>query len=284
MCQESGYKVESLTRVRIMNIELGGLKIGEYRIIEGKIAIEAIKVIEEYGEISMGELIEVLTERMKPTGHDMEIISNRNDTYFSQKVRNLRSHKNKIFFSNIFYDESIDKYVSLEFKNKKPNLDENCYKNELKKKKNKAIAFYAKKLDFERINKEKKLIGNAGEVLVYEDQLDKVSKYSTELVKSVRFVSKIDGDGAGYDILSFNEEKKIVYIEVKATTGKKSMPFYMSSSEYTFFELHKENYIIARVYEFDIDKGIGKIEYISGINFNSIFDKEISAYRIYYKK
>ena len=36
MCQESGYKVESLTRVRIMNIELGGLKIGEYRIIEWK--------------------------------------------------------------------------------------------------------------------------------------------------------------------------------------------------------------------------------------------------------
>lgn len=36
MCQESGYKVESLTRIRIMNIEIGGLKIGEYRIIEGK--------------------------------------------------------------------------------------------------------------------------------------------------------------------------------------------------------------------------------------------------------
>ena len=36
MCQKSGYKVESLTRVRIMNIELGGLKIGEYRMIEGK--------------------------------------------------------------------------------------------------------------------------------------------------------------------------------------------------------------------------------------------------------
>ena len=36
MCQESGYKVESLTRVRIMNIELGVLKTGEYRIIEGK--------------------------------------------------------------------------------------------------------------------------------------------------------------------------------------------------------------------------------------------------------
>ena len=36
MYKRQGYKVESLTRVRIMNIELGGLKIGEYRIIEGK--------------------------------------------------------------------------------------------------------------------------------------------------------------------------------------------------------------------------------------------------------
>lgn len=35
MCQESGYKVESLTRIRIMNIELGELKCGEYRMIEG---------------------------------------------------------------------------------------------------------------------------------------------------------------------------------------------------------------------------------------------------------
>lgn len=34
MCQELGYKVESLTRIRIMNIELGELKCGEYRIVE----------------------------------------------------------------------------------------------------------------------------------------------------------------------------------------------------------------------------------------------------------
>lgn len=35
MCQELGYKVEKLTRIRIMNIELGELKSGEYRMIEG---------------------------------------------------------------------------------------------------------------------------------------------------------------------------------------------------------------------------------------------------------
>ncbi len=35
MCQELGYKVETLTRIRIMNIELGELKCGEYRIVDG---------------------------------------------------------------------------------------------------------------------------------------------------------------------------------------------------------------------------------------------------------
>ena len=35
MCQELGYKVEKLTRIRVMNIELGDLACGEYRVVEG---------------------------------------------------------------------------------------------------------------------------------------------------------------------------------------------------------------------------------------------------------
>lgn len=55
------------------------------RFTESKIAVEAVKVVEEYGELTMGELIDVLTERMQPSGHDMAIIANRNDTYFLKK-------------------------------------------------------------------------------------------------------------------------------------------------------------------------------------------------------
>lgn len=36
MCEHFGYKVKSLTRVRIMNIELKGLKTGEYRELKGE--------------------------------------------------------------------------------------------------------------------------------------------------------------------------------------------------------------------------------------------------------
>jgi hypothetical protein len=132
------------------------------RFTEGKISVEAVKVVEEYGELTMGELIDILIERMQPSGHDMDIIANRNDTYFSQKVRNLRSHSNKVFFNNVYYDSVIDKYVSYECKKMKDVLEEDIYVEKLVQKKNRAAIFYARKIDYERINKEKKLIGNAG--------------------------------------------------------------------------------------------------------------------------
>lgn len=47
------------------------------------------------GTLTTSELIDLLTERLKPTGHDAEIVEGRSDTYFSQKVRNLVSHRNQ---------------------------------------------------------------------------------------------------------------------------------------------------------------------------------------------
>lgn len=146
------------------------------RFTESKIAVEAVKVVEEYGELTMGELIDILIERMQPSGHDMDIISNRNDTYFSQKVRNLRSHSNEVFFNNVYYDSIIDKYVSYECKKMKDVLEEKVYVEKLGQKKIRAAVFYARKLDYERINKERKLIGNAGEELVYNDQMNLLKK------------------------------------------------------------------------------------------------------------
>jgi predicted HNH restriction endonuclease len=42
--------------------------------------------------LSTTQLIEQLRERLQPIGHDIEIIKGRKDDYFSQKVRNLKSH------------------------------------------------------------------------------------------------------------------------------------------------------------------------------------------------
>ncbi len=45
------------------------------------------------GEMTTTEIIEALTAQFRPEGEDAEILDQRSDTKFSQKVRNLKSHK-----------------------------------------------------------------------------------------------------------------------------------------------------------------------------------------------
>ena len=47
------------------------------------------------GFLSTTQLIELLETEFQPTGHDAEILNGRSDTYFSQKVRNLVSHRDQ---------------------------------------------------------------------------------------------------------------------------------------------------------------------------------------------
>ena len=61
---------------------------------ENEIIPFALSIIENHVEgISTSNLIIHLRELMKPDGDDLEILNNRNDDKFSQKVRNLKSHK-----------------------------------------------------------------------------------------------------------------------------------------------------------------------------------------------
>lgn len=47
------------------------------------------------GTLTTSELIDLLTDRLKPKGQDADILDGRGDTYFSQKVRNLVSHRSQ---------------------------------------------------------------------------------------------------------------------------------------------------------------------------------------------
>lgn len=64
------------------------------RITESQLVLPALYLLSksENGFVSTSDLITKLTEVMNPIGMDAEILSGRTDTYFSQKVRNLKSH------------------------------------------------------------------------------------------------------------------------------------------------------------------------------------------------
>lgn len=59
------------------------------------------------GFMSTSGLITELTLLFNPTDRDAEIVPGRNDTYFSQKVRNLISHRNSNFIASGYaeYDD-----------------------------------------------------------------------------------------------------------------------------------------------------------------------------------
>ena len=42
--------------------------------------------------VTTTEMIDHLIRVLHPSGYDMELLAGRNDTHFSQKVRNLKSH------------------------------------------------------------------------------------------------------------------------------------------------------------------------------------------------
>ncbi len=66
-------------------------------ISEGEIRTEALKALDQSrnGRMTTAELIVELEARMNPVGQDAKILDGRSDTYFSQKVRNLVSHRNQ---------------------------------------------------------------------------------------------------------------------------------------------------------------------------------------------
>jgi len=63
------------------------------RITEHMLILPALFIIERDGKATTSDLIRELTVVFNPSGEDAKILEGRNDTKFSQKVRNLVSHR-----------------------------------------------------------------------------------------------------------------------------------------------------------------------------------------------
>tara|TARA_R110002020_G_scaffold34066_36_gene104018 strand:- start:320 stop:1099 length:780 start_codon:yes stop_codon:yes gene_type:complete len=118
-----------------------------------------------------------------------------------------------------------------------------------------SIPEYMEKLvrKFDPVERDRKnrLLGEAGEeiALEYEKRcLHAIERH--DLAKNVRWVSKIEGDGAGYDILSFDGRGEKKFIEVKTTIGSNTTPFFISRNEFDFSKRETERFRLFRVFDF----------------------------------
>lgn len=119
-------------------------------------------------------------------------------------------------------------------------------------------------VDYIQQAKTNKAIGDAGEEFVYQHERSQVKKYKLGDQKQVRRVAKLDGDGLGYDILSYDKNGKEKYIEVKTTSGEEDGSIFITSHELKMSEEYPEQYYLYRVYDFDQVSMTGKISIRKG--------------------
>lgn len=94
-------------------------------------------------------------------------------------------------------------------------------------------------------------LGEVGEKFVFEYEKWRLNMLGKEsFADRVIWVSKEEGDGAGYDILSKNDNGSDRYIEVKTTKLGKETPFYFSRNELQFSQQKEKDYHLFRLYDF----------------------------------
>jgi hypothetical protein len=94
-------------------------------------------------------------------------------------------------------------------------------------------------------------LGNAGEQFVLELERRHLTETSRpDLARKVRWISAEDGDGAGFDILSFDPAGQERLLEVKTTNGSARTPFFLTRTECETASERPDHWRIYRVHLF----------------------------------
>jgi hypothetical protein len=128
----------------------------------------------------------------------------------------------------------------------------------------KTSLFKAQKIDWEKARERNNEIGDQGEEFVMEFEIDRLTKLlSKDATQYVQHLSRLQGDGLGFDISSIKKDGSPRYIEVKTTSRDFNQPFYMSKNEKRFFEIYGNSEFIYKVYDFNRETRDGKVKIIS---------------------
>lgn len=98
-------------------------------------------------------------------------------------------------------------------------------------------------------------LGKAGEEFVFETEKRRLGKLGRDdLSACVRWVARDEGNGHGFDILSFDgigeEAERERWLEVKTTTGPRTTPFFITRNELSVSGKRPDEFRIIRLYDF----------------------------------
>jgi hypothetical protein len=122
-------------------------------------------------------------------------------------------------------------------------------------------------------------LGLDGELLVVEhEKAFLIAAGRADLAARVVHVSVVEGDGAGYDIRSFDPNGDVRYIEVKTTRGDAYTSFFISPNELAFSTINCNTFFLYRLYDFDKKSNSAKTYLLEG-NISSQLNLYPTAYK-----
>ncbi len=233
-----------------------------------------------YGELNTSEVKKLLHTVLEFSEEDNIPSPTRNEVLIIQRIGNIAAHQKEKIKT---YDEGFvlnknsrpAKYSLLN-----PISNAVIQPDVVKKIKAKTKRFIARKIDWEKARDRNNEIGDQGEEFVLEFEIDRLIETLSidriSAIQNVQHLSRLQGDGLGYDISSINKDGSPRYIEVKTTSGGFNQPFYMSKNEKLFFEEYGDSAFIYRVYNFNRETRRGDVriitqsELFSDFNFDTI--------------
>jgi hypothetical protein len=109
----------------------------------------------------------------------------------------------------------------------------------------------ARRFDVAERDARNRALGRAGEErIVRHERSSLAAGGRDDLAARVRWVSEQDGDGAGYDIASFEIDGRPRLIEVKATNGWERTPFHISRNELAVADERRRDWCLVRLWNF----------------------------------
>jgi len=237
-----------------------------------------------YGELNTSEVKSLLHTVLTFDAEDNIKSKTRNETLIIQRIGNIVAHqgeKVKVYDEGFIVDKN---HRPAKFSLMNPISNEVIQPDEVTTIKEKTRRFIGRKVDWEKVRDRNNEIGDQGEEFVLEFEIDRlIETLSIERAKAmqnVQHLSRLQGDGLGYDISSINDDGSPRYIEVKTTGGDFNQPFFMSENERRFFEEYGDSAFIYRVHNFDKEARYGNVKIISSSELFSDYTFDTTTWKV----
>lgn len=113
------------------------------------------------------------------------------------------------------------------------------------------MARVARRFDVADRDQRNRALGKAGEERAFHHERAQLNAAGRpDLARKVRWVSEEDGDGFGFDILSFEPDGRERLIEVKTTNGWDRTPFHISRNECAVAVERRDDWSLLRLWNF----------------------------------